>query len=238
MRRAKEIILTVLVMLATTAQAGWFDRGVKGSGDMVTESREVGEFDRIETSGSWDVEVVVGDQRSLKLTFDDNIIELIRTEVDDGTLEIYCEESFSTRRNCKVEIMTPSLTEISSRGSGDISVERIEADRFDFDLSGSGDFDLNGHCREMMIHLAGSGDGTLSGEADVVDIRVSGSGDIDAVELKAKEAFVRVSGSGDVDVSCSELFDGRVSGSGDIAYYGKPSDVNTSVSGSGGIRRR
>lgn len=238
MERLLAVLLMAAMLWATTAQAGWFDRGVKGSGDMVTQNREVGQFDRVETAGSWDVTVVVGQEQSLKLTFDDNIIDLIRTEVDDGTLEIYSEESFSTKRRSRVEITVPTLREVRSSGSGDISVDRLEAERFDFDLSGSGDFVLSGKVGEMTVRLKGSGDGTLRGEAEILDVKISGSGDIDAADMKAKEAFVRVSGSGNVNVNCTDLFDGRVSGSGDIAYSGKPADVNTSVSGSGDIRRR
>lgn len=232
-------MLTMLLLLCTaSSQAGWFDRGIKGSGDMVTESRRVGEFDRIETVGSWDLVVEVGPEKSVKLTFDDNTIDLITTEVDNGTLEIYSDESFSTRGRCKVEVTVPVLLEVQSSGSGDITVERLDTDRFDFDLAGSGDFVLSGKVGEMRVRLAGSGDGTLRGEADVVDIKISGSGDIDATDMKARDARVRVSGSGDVEVACSDRFDGRVSGSGDIAYYGKPADVSTGVSGSGEIRRR
>ncbi len=238
MWRTTGILIVSLILAANAAQAGWFGRGVRGTGEMVTESRHVGAFDRIRTAGSWDVSVIVGQEQSVKLTFDDNIIELIRTEVDDGALEIFSNESFSTKHRCRVEITVPALHEIRSSGSGDISVDCLDTDSFDFDLAGSGDFDLNGKAREMRVRLAGSGDGSLTGEAGIIDVKVSGSGDVDARGLEARQAIVRISGSGDVAVHCSELFDGRVSGSGDIVYYGKPADVNMSVSGSGDIRRR
>ena len=62
------------------------DRGVRGSGDLITEERDVRAFDEIRTAGSFDIYVEVGPEQSVKITFDDNLIDLIETEVRGKTL--------------------------------------------------------------------------------------------------------------------------------------------------------
>ncbi|MNL52363.1 hypothetical protein D3C87_1755280 [compost metagenome] len=85
--------------------------------------------------------------------------------------------------------------------------------------------------------MSGSGDIKLKGSSDSVVIKLSGSGDIEAANLKSKNANITVSGSGDVKVNCNESLTARVSGSGDIKYTGSPEKRDVKVSGSGSISK-
>jgi hypothetical protein len=192
---------------------------IRGSGDLVTEERDLKEFTRIETRGAVDIFVTVGESQQVSLTFDDNLIDLIETRVRGKTLKISSEESYSSRRACKIEISIPELEEVRVTGSGDVEIFNLSGDYFEFTVSGSGDM-------------------RAEGEIDELDIRVSGSGDVDTRDLIAADANVKISGSGDVKVYAAEGFYGRVSGSGDIDVYGNPEHMSRHVSGSGDIRKR
>ncbi|MCK4461718.1 MAG: DUF2807 domain-containing protein [candidate division Zixibacteria bacterium] len=213
----------LLVLLATTsASADWFGlnfRSIKGSGDLITEEREVKPFRRIESNGAADIYVTVGKELSVKVTFDDNLIDLIETKTRGKTLKIGNRENYRSRHGCKIEITVPELERVYLRGSGDISVQRLEAEFFEFKLSGSGSLVAEGTTNEL-------------------EVRLSGSGDIDTRDLIAREAYVSLSGSGEIKIHAEESFDGSLSGSGDIAIYGNPPDFSKSVSGSGSIRKK
>ena len=219
------IMVVAMFVIASQASADNFFsrlfgcRGEKGSGDLVTQTRDVEKFDEISLSGSFDVRVRVGEEQSVRVTFDDNLIDYIQTEVRRGELRIYSDESFSSRHDCRVEITVQSLKDVSLSGSGDIDVTN---------LSG-GDFSLS---------ISGSGDVTAEGKVDQLSISVAGSGDVDARDLEALDADVHISGSGDVTVFASRYLDARVSGSGDIDYYGDPEKISSHVAGSGSIRKR
>ena len=226
MHRIQKIVLpaTLLLVLlvAQSVSADWFgfgSRGEKGSGDIITEEREVGSFKRIESTGAADIYVTVGEKLSVKVTFDDNLIDLIETEVRGKTLKIGSRENYRSRHTCKIEITVPELERVHLRGSGDVLVERLDTEYFEFKLSGSGSLVAEGNTDELELHL-------------------SGSGDIDTRDLIAQEAYVSLSGSGEIKVHAEESFDGSLSGSGDIDIYGNPSDFSKSVSGSGSIRKR
>jgi len=258
------LAVTVLMMSGSVEAGNWFNwtfggNGVKGSGDMVTEERDVIEFSWIETLGAFDVFVKVGEKQSVLITFDDNLIDLVETKVKGKTLKIYSDESFRSKRTCKIEITLPKLEGATTRGSGDITVMNVNGERFRCHIKGSGDItvknvnsavfecDINGSGDITVKNLEGdflecringSGDFSADGKVEELEIRVYGSGDVDTRDLRAKEANVVIKGSGDARVHADESFDGSVYGSGDIAYYGDPEHTSKHVAGSGSIRRR
>ena len=196
-----------------------FGKQIEGSGDAVTQVREVAEFDRLTLAGAYDIHLTIGKKQSVKITFDDNLVDLITAKVKRGKLVLDSDESYSSDLNCRVDITVPSLERISISGSADII-----ADGFD-----GGDFELR---------VTGSGDFEASGELDLLEINISGSGSADTRELDAKEVEVVISGSGDAKVRAIESFDGTISGSGNIVYYGHPDYTTESIHGSGNIRQR
>jgi hypothetical protein len=79
-------LLGVVLFLAVTAVGC----ASTGSGDIVSETREVGSFDRIEVSSGIAVEITVDPTAPAGVTsiYDDNLQDKIITEVNDETLVI------------------------------------------------------------------------------------------------------------------------------------------------------
>jgi hypothetical protein len=194
-------------------------RGVEGSGDMVTETRHVEPFKRIISTGSSGIYVKVGGEQKVEVTYDDNLIDMVKTEVRGKKLKIYIDGSHSSRHSSRIDITVPELEDVRCTGSGDVEVVDLDQDFFAYKLSGSGEFRASGRVAELELIL-------------------SGSGDIDTRDLIAEEAYCTISGSGTIRVAATDVFEGTVSGSGDIYYYGKPESVSKHVSGSGSIKRR
>ena len=62
--------------------------GIPGSGVIVAESRFVDDFDAISLNGSANLLISVGEPASVTVEIDDNLLDVITTEVDNGCLEI------------------------------------------------------------------------------------------------------------------------------------------------------
>ena len=226
-RYSLKITLILVVALLFGGQSlladGLFKRlfrsdAIEGSGDLITEERDVRQFDKIKSSGSFDVFVEVGPAQSVKITFDDNLIDIIETKVRGKTLRIDNEESFLSDHVCKVEITVPELEAVTLSGSGNVEVVALKSDIFECSISGSGNIEVEGEVQE-------------------VDFKISGSGEIQAEDLEADDAYVKISGSGDVRLQARESLEARVSGSGSIYYSGNPNSLSTNVSGSGHIKK-
>jgi hypothetical protein len=184
----------------------------------VSEVREVGRFDAIEVSGSFDVEVQVGESREVVVHADDNLLDHVRTEVDDGVLELRTKRSIRPTRTILVRIGVPDLDAVSLGGSGDVDVRGVETRRFE-------------------VSLAGSGDIRVTGVADAAAVSLAGSGDVDLGRLSADRVEVSIAGSGDVAVRAADHLEVSIAGSGDVSYRGQPR-VSVSRSGSGEVYAR
>jgi len=262
--RFRVILATLFLTALSTCSAsadGLFDfgrRGERGSGDVVTEQREVSSFERIRLECSADLLITIGDELSVSVTTDDNLQDNIITEViSRQTLLVDSDGSYRSRRGVLVEITVPELTLVEVDGSGDVEITGLNNRTFEVELDGSGDIEFGGKIDELDIELDGSGqivvndltsevvnirshgsgDIEIRGQTELLEISMHGSGDIDARRLKAVDAVVRIHGSGDAEIYAETDFDGAVYGSGDIDVYGNPENLDRHVSGSGDISR-
>jgi hypothetical protein len=194
--------------------------GIRGSGSIITESRDVSGFDAVEILGSGDVVIDVTGNESLTVATDDNLMELLTTDVVGGTLRLSVEPntSISPSRDIVYRISAAELARVSVLGSAAITVTGMDASSFE-------------------LEIAGSGDVQLSGKAESFEVVITGSGDVDGAALVAKVSSVRIAGSGDVVVNVTDELAASISGSGDVSYIGNPV-VTQSVSGSGNIGPR
>ena len=81
-------LLAVLTMVALTALAcgAAIPQTVRGSGTIVTQAYDVGDFSEIELSTIGDVDLVQGDQESVRVETDDNILPYLQVKVENGRL--------------------------------------------------------------------------------------------------------------------------------------------------------
>jgi hypothetical protein len=184
-----------------------------GAGDAV---RDLAPFEKIVDRGSVDVEVSVGSEQRVEVVADDDQASRVETWVDDGTLYISNRDSLWTHGGLKVKVVVPQLEALTLAGSGDGSVEGLDA-------------------RNLEIRTEGSGDVTASGRAARLTYSGAGSGDADLSDLEAAEATVRLHGSGDARVNVTGALDVETFGSGDVSYSGKPSHISQSTHGSGDV---
>lgn len=236
-----------LVTAAGAAQAwSWsFGSGerVQGSGEIVSETRNLGSFEAISLAGNFKVLVRQSGSEAVELKADKNVLPLIETRVVDNSkgrvLEVGVKRGYSLH-----SVSTPVLTidvktlrSLALAGSGDVKLESLKAEQFDASVAGSGDIVLTElQVPRVGIKVSGSGDVLASGRAEALSIAIAGSGDVKAAKLQADEVKVSVAGSGDAQVHALRLLQVSVAGSGDVRYVGSPS-IESSIAGSGSVKR-
>ncbi|MEN2488807.1 head GIN domain-containing protein [Flavobacterium sp. B11] len=236
----KSILLLALTAFFTNSVVNAQNK-VQGNGKVVTETRTTGDYDGIKIAGSFDVDLVSGKEGKITLKGEENLLAVIKVEVEDNSLKVYVEKGTQIRTsNGKIQVTVPfdKISELSLAGSGDIqSKDVIKNDNLAVKLSGSGNFNLPVDTNNLELHVSGSGNIHLKGTADKLTTKLSGSGDIDASSLKSKIVEANVSGSGNSKVNCAESITARVAGSGNIKYIGNPEKRDVKVSGSGTITK-
>ena len=81
------------------------------------ETRDVSAFTKIESGGSADITVTIGEKQSLTIEADDNILPLIETKVNGDKLTIGSHDSYSPKTDIKITITVPALDSASVHGS-------------------------------------------------------------------------------------------------------------------------
>jgi hypothetical protein len=233
---------------------------VRGSGGVVEQVREVSDFTGVELAGVGDLTIQMGDEESLRIEAEDNLLEYIETEVRGGTLRIQTRPGVTLRSQRSIryyltareldrivisgsgDVEAPDLQagrfSITISGSGDLAMGELEADALSVKISGSGDVDMDDlRSRTLEVSILGSGNLAIGGgQVEKQTITINGSGDYQARGLESAEAQVTIPGSGAVTLQVHDYLKVVISGSGDVRYVGSPR-VDKSVSGSGNVRQ-
>ena len=214
---------------------------LKGSGNVITESRQAIGFDRVVLNGIGTLYITQGDEESLEIEAEDNILPKIDTSVRDGTLWIeFKERNWSDivrpTRPIKYFLSLKELTTIELSGAGRVISDNIETGYLEISSSGVGDIDIDSlNAKGLEVVLSGAGNCKIAGEVTNQSIEISGAGSYKADGLKSQVASVMVSGMGNIEVWVLDALDILISGAGTVKYYGNP-NLTQEVSGAGSIR--
>lgn len=211
---------------------------VRGSGKMATETRTVSNFNQVSLQGSGDLTIRSGEQESLTIEAEDNILPLITSEVKGSRLELGFKPNTSLNHSRPIHftLVVKNLTGVSLEGSGNITNSSLTTDHLDLSILGSGNMRFeNLKAQALKLDLVGSGTVDASGEVQSQAVSIPGSGSFRANDLKSQTAHVSILGSGEADVWAEKSLDIEISGSGSVKYYGSPK-ITQKITGSGNIR--
>ena len=225
---------------SAAAPAFWGGEQVEGSGRIVRQNRQVSGFTGLSLGVPGRLELRIGSSEGVTIEADDNVLPLLETLVEDGTLKIR-----PARRNLnlqtraiRVVVTARSIERLSLGGSGSIHADPLRARRLDVDVGGSGSVNLKGvEAESLSVSVGGSGD-LQAGRGNVgkLSVSIGGSGDVDLGRVQATGASVSVAGSGEATVWPRNALSVTIAGSGDVRYYGDP-QVRKSTAGSGEVVR-
>ena len=236
----KSVIFLIALCTAFSAIAQEKAKVTIGNGAITKSTRNVGSYEKINVSGPFDIRMVSGQQGSVSVEADNNIIDFVVTEVKGGVLNIAPEKGklFKSSRGNKVIIKVPvnTISEVALLGSGNVNSRTTFKNDIKVTLDGSGTIDLMVECANAEVVILGSGDIKIKGKTQNLKCLVVGSGAIKATEFEAQDTEVTVSGSGSADIYTNHALTGRITGSGSVAFSGNPKEKDLKRTGSGGFR--
>lgn len=193
--------------------------GTTGSGTVKTETRNVSDFTKVQFSGIGTLNVTQTGTESLQVSADDNLLPLLTSTVNNGTLELGVKSGY---------VITPNKSIVFT-----LTVKQLEG----VTLSGAGEINAKDFTASALsVTLSGAGRMTISGSAQSQSAVVSGVGSYDAKDFKTNTTQVTISGTGSATVFASQTLNATVSGAGSVTYYGSP-QVTKTVSGVGSIKQ-
>lgn len=219
----KRTLLLIAILAVSVAACAVPMNPIKGSGNVVSESRNVNGFDHISFEGFGKMFISQGDEEALRIEAEDNILPLITTEVRNGTLIIAVKDLLSRSTNwgrniqptkpVNFYLITTDLNQLDLSGAGIIDVSDLDSDR-------------------LVVNISGAGEISLSGQVTSQDVILSGAGAYNAQRLESESVDLSISGAGSAMVWAKDHLDVSISGIGSVSYYGNP-EIRQGISGFG-----
>ncbi|MEO6548919.1 MAG: head GIN domain-containing protein [Ferruginibacter sp.] len=209
-----------------------------GSGNIVTEKRNTGDFKGISVGGAFEVELKSGAMTEVIVESDDNIIHDIETKVSGDVLKIRTRNGHGfNNAHFKVYVTAPEINSIDISGAANIkATDPLKSTRkISFDISGAGGCKAEVDAPEVFAEISGAGNMELRGKTKDYKAKVSGSGDLKSADLKSENTNVDASGAGTARVHASVSLKADASGAGNI-YYRGGANVQIKTSGAGNIK--
>ncbi len=212
--------------------------GVRGNGNVTTETRNIESFHSIKAAEGLDVYLTQGTSESVKIQADENLLAIILTEVKDGVLHIHTEENIAHSSAQKVMVEFDDIRSITSTSGSDVySTNTIKADRLKLKSTSGSDMELEIVANEIICKSTSGSDIRLSGSTNRFSAESTSGSDIKASNLKAKICDARATSGSDITLYSSEELTAKATSGGDITYYGNPDKVNKNDGVSGSIRK-
>ena len=200
-----------------------------------------GRFDSIEINGTATVQFVQGTVDQVFVEGGDDAQRAVALDAQNGILRISPGGAwkFWDARRLRIEVTARELARVTISGAADFAaIGPVRADRLAVVISGAGSVRFDRIDAETLnFQVSGSGDGQVAGAVRELLVRISGRSEFRGEALKAERGRVSISGVGDAKVWVAQELDVAVAGIGKVDYWGTPT-VRRHVSGAATITER
>ena len=233
------LILSVFILSACQILP-WFGAR-RGSGNLTTEMRQVTDFEAIRLDGAGRVEISQGTTPSLEIQAEDNLINLLTSDVQDNTLVLGYDEDGWRRtiiptRNINYTLTVTDLSSLVLNGAADIRIHSLQTDTLFIEINGAGNIVIeNLSAENLRVNLAGTGSINISGTATDQVINIDGAGNYQGPDLQTQSTSININGLGNGTVWAAETLQVTIAGGGNVSYYGSP-QVSQEITGLGQVR--
>ena len=206
-----------LLTFAARALGGCHITGIRGNGDVTTDTRIVPDFTSVEADGAFTI-TWSNAPVALKITTDENLLRYIETSVSGGKLRIHSREPLRPTKGIKVTLSSSAMSGVRLTGAVRFTATKLSGKGFYLEGTGATRVVVDGRVNELMATMSGAS--RLEGES-----------------LQAETVELSISGAGRAEVAASKVLKVAISGAGKVTYTGNPT-VEKHISGAGSVRQR
>jgi hypothetical protein len=233
----KNLVILLALAAVALASCGFPVRytTVRGTGNVITETRRVTGFDQVELSGIGTLIIVQGDSESLEISAEENLMPYLESRVSGSTLNLGVEQMVNLQPTEEIiyRLTVIDLRAVETSGLGNMEIAVLETSQFGIEISGSSTIRIGDlQTEKLIVEVSGMGDITIAGRAAEQRIDLSGAGTYMADELETNSTRISISGSGNATVWAKEDLKAEISGMGTVKYFGSPI-IDSEISGAG-----
>ena len=232
------LITTYLVLLITTTSC-FVDgmTGIRGSRVVVSEDRNINsDFESIKVEQGINLYLTQGNSTEISVEADDNIMDLLMTEVNNNELKIYFEKNVNRAKARNVFLSTAVIKKIKASSGASVKSENtFQVISLDLDASSGSSIKVYVNADDITTETSSGANIRVYGKSKSFSGRASSGSSIDADELEAIDAYAKASSGANINVNVTGKLTAKASSGGDIDYEGNPTDVNKDTSSGGSV---
>lgn len=234
----KYLLVVTTAIFIGIGTIAWNFTGVIGNGDVIKKKRTITEnFHSIEVSQGIDLYVKQGNEISVTVEADENVYDILMTEVKKDVLHIYFDKNVRKVNTKKVWVTVKDLQALRASSGADIFGEsKLIGENIKLSSSSGADIKVELDYNSVKASSSSGSDIHLSGTCSELYASSSSGSDIEAEELTSKNVTAESSSGSDIIVHATGSLDASASSGSDIICKGNPSNKNISKSSGGYVK--
>ncbi|AOW21833.1 head GIN domain-containing protein [Urechidicola croceus] len=239
MKKATTKFAILLLVLFTTTSCFFDGFGIQGNRNVVSEDRKItSDFNEIKVSQGIQVFLTQGNDTDISVEADENIIDLLITEVDGDVLKIYFEKNVSRAKARNVYLTANKLNRIKTSSGSHVKGEgTFKSKSMNLDSSSGSGININVDAGEIICSTSSGANMTVKGSTNTFNGNASSGSHINAGNLISNIGDADVSSGAGIKIHVNEELTAHASSGGNISYNGNPEKVNRSKSSGGSISK-
>ena len=238
----KSIKILLFVVLVVSLSACNFNKhfnSENGNGNVVTEERSVGaDFNEVRGTSGIDVYLTEGSENKIVVEADENLQNIIETQIYNGRLTIRSSKNIGRSKAKKVHVTYVSLTRVEASSGADVIVNSVlKGENISLDASSGADLEVEVFAKNLNAETSSGADIKVSGKANTLDAKASSGSDLNAKKLQVLTCSAKASSGADIVVNVKDNINAKASSGGDIKYYGDPVSTSEKRGPSGSVRK-
>jgi hypothetical protein len=236
MKKTTPIIITLFLSVLLMNLCFCNANASEGNPDQVT--LKIGSFDAVQLYGGYDVELIQGNEESVTIETEHNLLKNIKAEIEKGKLIINCEKGFQFDK-VKLTIRFVDIYYLEVNGGMKLKSDKIiQVKDIEMVVNGGADIKIPINGNTLSLNLSGGTNVKFTGKVTNLNIDLNGAGNISCDELESENVDIEIGGAGYAIVWATKSIIAKLSGVGVIEYTGNPGIVKSNVSGIGSVKRK
>ena len=179
--------------------------GIDGNKKVVTQDRNISNnFESIKVSQGLDLYITQSNDVSLSVEADENLHDIIMTEVENGTLLIYTTENIRRAASKKINLSIDNISAIKATSGSDVfSTNTIKTNSLELNCTSGADITLDVKTETLNCYSTSGSDIRVSGTTKSLFAEATSGSDIKASDLIAETSKVKATSGADISVNTS-----------------------------------
>ncbi|ARV07830.1 DUF2807 domain-containing protein [Polaribacter sp. SA4-10] len=232
----KLIAILFITTIFSSCAVDMFNK-VTGNRNVISQDRKATDnFTGVKISTGLDLYISQGSKNTITVEADENLHDIIITEVENGILKIYSEKGIWKAKSRKIYVTVKTLTSLKATSGSDIYGQDI-IKTAEISISATSGADIRVSIDAQSIETsATSGAGIrISGIAVNHASSATSGSSIDAYELKSRNAIAKATSGADINIYASERLEAKATSGGDIDFMGNPKEINKKSNSGGSV---